>query len=202
MSRYTPDSWIERNPDDDGRPPMTDAEMCEEGLCDHAGHCDVCEQPTAYALEDGVCRVCEIAWVSKRLLTFPTPKPSELSILPSEEDARRRARNAAKLEERRYDDAKLRERLDSATDRADVLGGITTTEARAALLREITNADLPEAFRTYDGYSPEKVLRFREWCRANRVFYYARPKENFFPSEARELAIAAGCDKLLLEDMS
>jgi hypothetical protein len=122
MSQHTPDAWIERNPDDDGRPPMSDAEMCEEGMCDHAGHCDLCEQPTGYPLEDGVCKVCDIAWISKRLLTFPITTtcrycgepvrvndghpcdewrrrkyglgpPSEVSILPSEEDARRRSRN-------------------------------------------------------------------------------------------------------------
>ena len=68
-----PDSWIERNPDDDG-PPMTNAEMCEEGYCDHAGHCDICERPTDYPLEDGVCEVCAIAWLSKRLLTFPAAR--------------------------------------------------------------------------------------------------------------------------------
>ena len=98
MSQHTPDAWIERNPDDDGRPPMTDSEMCEEGMCDHAGHCDLCEQPTGYPLEDGVCKVCDIAWISKRLLTFKpkTESPvSQISILPSEEDARRRSRNSA-----------------------------------------------------------------------------------------------------------
>ena len=72
-----PDAWIERNEADE-RPPMTHAEMCEEGMCDHAGHCDICEQPTDYPLEDGVCEVCGIEWISNRLLTWTPPEVSNL----------------------------------------------------------------------------------------------------------------------------
>jgi len=138
MSQHTPDSWIERNPDDDGRPPMTDAEMCEEGVCDHAGHCDVCERPTNYPLEDGICVACSIAWLASRQLGYTPPRKRRLVFLSPVSNPEFHKRFVDGLEERRYEDAKLRERLDSATDRADSLGGITTTEARAVLLREIT----------------------------------------------------------------
>ena len=62
--KETPDSWIERN-EDEG-PPMTDGEMCEEGRCDHDGHCDQCGRGV-YGDEavEGVCMACQIQLVSK-----------------------------------------------------------------------------------------------------------------------------------------
>ena len=64
MSNYTPDSWIERNWLDDG-PPMTDEQLCEEGLCDHA-HCAECGaiMPPEYLAQFAECcaDICDICW--------------------------------------------------------------------------------------------------------------------------------------------
>ena len=72
----------------------------------------------------------------------------------------------------------------------------------------VTDSDLPEQFRAANFYSlPEAELdkrsdEFVAWCKANRVYYYARPREAFFRWEAFELAEKDGCEKLLMEDMS
>jgi len=47
------------------------------------------------------------------------------------------------------------------------------------------------------------VADFQAWMKDNPdVYYYARPKEDFFESEAYRLAEKAGKTKLILEDMS
>ena len=68
----------------------------------------------------------------------------------------------------------------------------------------INDSDLPEQFRYENAYptSDEKVAAFKAYCTANSIFYYARPRESFFKHEAFELARAAGCTKLLMEDLS
>jgi hypothetical protein len=66
--------------------------------------------------------------------------------------------------------------------------------------------DLPAKFQASAMYSAPDfdaaTAEFKQWCESNGVFYYARPRESFFRSEAYRLAVAAGCTKLLLEDMS
>lgn len=66
--------------------------------------------------------------------------------------------------------------------------------------------DLPTKFQAAQMYAAPDFdaasAEFRQWCESNSVFYYARPRESFFRSEAFDLAAAADCTKLLLEDMS
>jgi hypothetical protein len=72
-------------------------------------------------------------------------------------------------------------------------------------MRLIHDADLPEQFRAHAMYAlgtHAPVQAFRDYCRANRIYYYARPRETFYRTEAFQLAERAGCDKLLLEDLS
>jgi hypothetical protein len=75
-------------------------------------------------------------------------------------------------------------------------------------ITEIRDADLPRHLRYDEIYAAVRrgddglVEQFRAYCIANRILYYARPREKFFVREAYELARLAGCDKVLLEDMS
>ncbi len=81
-------------------------------------------------------------------------------------------------------------------------------QTQANEVRELTLAEIPSEFQ--DGPemyadSPEgKALRarFRQWMTEQGVYYYARPREEFFLSEGRRLAAEAGCSLLLAEDMS
>jgi hypothetical protein len=70
----------------------------------------------------------------------------------------------------------------------------------------LKDTDLPKQFQYPNIYNADDIeatqAAFRQWCAENRVYYYARPKEQFFSWTARELAAKAGCRKLLLEDMS
>jgi hypothetical protein len=69
----------------------------------------------------------------------------------------------------------------------------------------IRESDLPVQFQTaamYHDLSPAKVAAFKAHCKANGIFYYARPREDFSTWEAFELAEQAGCRQLLMEDMS
>lgn len=91
-------------------------------------------------------------------------------------------------------------------------------EARRTSIADITviyDHDLPEQFQASSMYGcvpweqrvgcvpwEQRVEEFKQWCVLNNVYYYGRPRESFFRSEAFELASAAGCTKLLLEDMS
>ena len=52
------------------------------------------------------------------------------------------------------------------------------------------------------GYSDENIARFKDWCRAEGVYFYARPREAFFPQAAVREAQARGLSKLVLEDLS
>jgi hypothetical protein len=54
----------------------------------------------------------------------------------------------------------------------------------------------------YRNASPELTAEFKAYNKANGIYYYARPREDFHSWEAYELAKAAGCSKLLMEDMS
>jgi hypothetical protein len=76
-------------------------------------------------------------------------------------------------------------------------------------ITEIGDADLPEHLRSDRVYSDlchgeplGLVDQFKAYCAEHRILYYARPRESFFVSEAYEMARLAGCDKVLLEDMS
>ncbi len=73
-------------------------------------------------------------------------------------------------------------------------------------IETINEDQIPVEFRPENIYASENfeqaAAKFREWLKANSVFYYARPREDFYMFEAYELAHAAGCSKLLLEDMS
>lgn len=82
-----------------------------------------------------------------------------------------------------------------------------------AEIKVILDAELPEQFQASNMYrvfgtaaedaTVEAFKRaFKRYCTANHIFYYARPHESFFQSEAIELAAAAGCTAVLLEDMS
>ncbi len=72
----------------------------------------------------------------------------------------------------------------------------------------LKDEDLPEKFRPESIYrlpNDEFKIRsqeFKNYLQENKIYYYARPRETFFKFEAFELADAAGCSKLLLEDMS
>lgn len=88
-----------------------------------------------------------------------------------------------------------------------VQGNLTDEElSPRCCVQAISDRYLPEEFQVANmyrgGLTDEKVARFKQWCTDNRVYYYARPAEKFFESEAYELAWAAGCDKLIMENMS
>jgi hypothetical protein len=73
-------------------------------------------------------------------------------------------------------------------------------------VEEIPEQEIPEQFRYPIVYMATDIAAasaaFMLWCRENKVYYYARPRESFYRHEAEELAIAAGCTRLILEDMS
>lgn len=46
------------------------------------------------------------------------------------------------------------------------------------------------------------VAKFKAFCEAKKIYYYARPRESFFMYEAMELAKAAGAEFIILEDLS
>jgi hypothetical protein len=70
-------------------------------------------------------------------------------------------------------------------------------------VKEISWNELPAQFRPENfDWSAEASIAFKQYNRDNSIYYYARPRESFFKSEAFELARAANCTKLLMEDMS
>lgn len=89
---------------------------------------------------------------------------------------------------------------------------VTRSEAPAAYaraeqmaaIREIREEDLPPQFQSAAFYaSPVSMVEaFKAYCRANGIFYYARPREDFSVREGYELAAAAGARYILLEDLS
>lgn len=44
--------------------------------------------------------------------------------------------------------------------------------------------------------------RFRQWCEAHRVHYYARPREKFFMFEAIEETREKNFKRVIVEDLS
>jgi hypothetical protein len=52
------------------------------------------------------------------------------------------------------------------------------------------------------GYSKENIARFKAWCEAEGVYFYARPREKFFPSTAILEAQERGLSKVVMEDLS
>jgi hypothetical protein len=74
-------------------------------------------------------------------------------------------------------------------------------------VRNLLAAERPEQFTSTEIYADTpagEALRaqFRQWCKDERVYYYARPRESFSLYEGRKLAAAAGCDRLWPEDLS
>lgn len=72
-------------------------------------------------------------------------------------------------------------------------------------LAEIMTWDkVPEQFQSYptEQEFDTFVAEFRKWRNENKVFYYARPREDFSITEGRKLAAEAGCTHVLLEDLS
>ena len=73
-------------------------------------------------------------------------------------------------------------------------------------IKLLKEADLPYEFQYPQCYTaPDfegRTKRYQEWLKANNVYHYSRPREDFFRFEAYELAEAAGCDKLIMEDLS
>jgi len=53
-----------------------------------------------------------------------------------------------------------------------------------------------------DGYSDDNIARFKAWYEAEGVYFYARPRESFFPYQAIREAQARGLSKVVLEDLS
>ncbi len=64
MSNVTPDAWIERHWLDE--PPSE--HPCEDGICAHVHHCDVCERPMDYESDSGCCLVCDNEWQASHQL--------------------------------------------------------------------------------------------------------------------------------------
>jgi len=50
--------------------------------------------------------------------------------------------------------------------------------------------------------SDEGDTIFKAWCEENNVYYYARIREDFFKHEGWNLAIKAGAEYVLMEDLS
>jgi hypothetical protein len=48
----------------------------------------------------------------------------------------------------------------------------------------------------------DHIEQFKQYCREHKILYYARPRESFSQTEAFKMAALAGCDKVLLEDLS
>ena len=53
-----------------------------------------------------------------------------------------------------------------------------------------------------DPYSGPATVLFKDWCNANNVYYYGRPREDFSEREALDLAAKACARFLLMENMS
>lgn len=61
----------------------------------------------------------------------------------------------------------------------------------------------PVIEQVYGGRDWQEACRiFNEWCAKHGIYYYARPRESFFMNEAYELAFAANCPYLIVEDLS
>lgn len=70
-------------------------------------------------------------------------------------------------------------------------------------VKEVMHDEIPMEFLSVEIYrNKELQSRFRRWMKENGIYYYARPREEFFPSDARELAAESGCRRVLMEDMS
>jgi len=82
------------------------------------------------------------------------------------------------------------------------------TNAAGTVPTLVTEKHLPERFRSENFYGlpmaefEARSAEFKAYCKANRIFYYARPREDFHKWEAWELAKKAGALFLILEDMS
>jgi hypothetical protein len=48
----------------------------------------------------------------------------------------------------------------------------------------------------------DDFTKFKEWCKTEDVYYYAKPKEDFSKREALELAKKNGNKYLVLDDIS
>lgn len=66
----------------------------------------------------------------------------------------------------------------------------------------ILDEDVMGIYQGHSSYSDEGIALFKEWCKAHGVFYYGRPREDFFEFEAYQLAEAADCSYIILDDMS
>jgi hypothetical protein len=72
----------------------------------------------------------------------------------------------------------------------------------------LTEAQIPAKFQPQNMYPlphdrfVERSAEFRAWLEETATFYYAHPAEDFFEHEAFELAAAAGCVALIMENMS
>jgi hypothetical protein len=86
--------------------------------------------------------------------------------------------------------------------------GVLCSAMRRRVPQLIGEASLPAEFRSdnmFGGTEAEfkaRTVAFRAYCKANSIFYYGRPRESFSSWEAFQLCKAAGCAKLLLDDLS
>jgi hypothetical protein len=70
-------------------------------------------------------------------------------------------------------------------------------------VQDVEYETVPAKFKTPEQYSdPTLQDEFSEWCRAEGIFYYARPREDFSTQEAYRLAAAEGLSRVLMEDLS
>jgi hypothetical protein len=73
-------------------------------------------------------------------------------------------------------------------------------------IKLLKESDLPYEFQYPQCYTaPDfegRTKRYQAWLSENKVYHYGRPKEDFFRYEAYELAEAAGCTSLIMEDLS
>lgn len=78
------------------------------------------------------------------------------------------------------------------------------TAIRPDEVEEIKWSDIPARFSDFGEIYQDETLRqeFKEWLAAEGIFYYARPHEDFYLFEARELAAKAGKVRVLMEDLS
>lgn len=94
-------------------------------------------------------------------------------------------------------------------------GAYATHETRARAERfiaeggliEVETISLPDALAASgwveeEGHSEPNRTRFREWTIASGVYFYARPKEEFFPSIGIRNAQKLGLSKIVMEDLS
>lgn len=59
-----------------------------------------------------------------------------------------------------------------------------------------------EIYGDKNPYSEEGINTLRSWLSDNDVCYYGRPKEDFFISEAIEIAERVGTSSVLVENLS